>query len=284
MQVSVAEAILNEVKNGGYEDQPMPEDDQAKLERAEWWVGEASKAWSNGMRTDTIKSVLTMGGALTAEAEAEAAPTIDEPEEQPVEILKSEDLPPKPEPEPEPEPTAEVYGSPSEAVKAAESVEAEGKAVKEPGQPTSPATRENLPIPAEIQGEPVEMPIELAAESDGAIRRLHGVYAAYAARVDYLTAVESQHLHHAKIVLQHEMDRARRAVPKLIDGTDKAKLSADIEAEVRDDEGVVAWQQKVDNLESSLIELKALAAIYARNIGVLSREWSMRTDEFTKTQ
>jgi hypothetical protein len=284
ISVDTATSIINEAKSGGYEDQPMPEADQEILARAEWWVEEAAKAYEKGMKTDTIKTILTLGLRLPVEEGGEEKPAA-EAEEQPVEIAKSEDLPSHAEEAKEPEvydapgvpgdPPSQPIGSPSEAVKAAEKVEVDGKVVKA-------LDKERLPIPAEIEGDPIEMPFDLTGEDDRSIRRLHGVYAAYAARVDYLVATESQALHHAKIVFQHEYDRARKQVPK-IDANEKSRLSADIEADVNDDEGVKAWADKVNQHESALLELKALALIYTRNIGVLSREWSMRSDEWQAT-
>jgi hypothetical protein len=139
------------------------------------------------------------------------------------------------------------------------------------------AVRENLPIPAPIESEPDPMPVDLSTTTDRDIRRLSGEYNAYHGRVTYLLSVEQAMLISANHLLNAERARATRETPKT-----KDKLAKTIEAEVAADPAVKEMADKVAEHEKQIAVLKGLKEIYSGNVSVLSREWTMRQNEWEK--
>lgn len=285
MNVTVAEAIINEVKSGGYEDKPMPEDDVGKLELANFWVGEAEKAVKAGLNNSIVTTVINLAkdgsGPGAQEVEGPSAPAAEPEETPPVEEAEEpSQADPDPAPEAAPPPVEEEVQE--ETPEAATELQPAPE-VTAPPETSSLVQRENLPVPPEMAGDPPDMPADLTKESDLEIRRLHGVFNAYLSRLDWLVSQESMALHQAKIVFQRNYDVVRAVIPK-VDAENKRRLSEDIDAEARQHESVIGWAERVDSHESALIELKGLQGIYTRWISVLSREWSMRTDEWQKSK
>jgi type III secretion system FlhB-like substrate exporter len=270
----VALAIVNEAKAGGYEDQPVPEQEAALIDRAEFWLAEARKAADQGMKNATVMSILRMG----------------EEAEHPLMVVTVGQDGSGPEPQAEgPEaPVPEPEGPTQEEVSESEAAEATPPSVDTgKGAPAAPSEapglveRERLPVPPEMQGDPPEMPPDISALDDGSVRRLHGQLNAYLARVDYLVSQEELARYRAKVIRDQEYDTARRNVPK-VDADGKRRLAEDIDVDARANDVVVQWDEKLQAHDRALIELKGLQAIYSRFLSVLSREWSMRTDEWQR--
>jgi hypothetical protein len=271
MTLELATALFNEAKTGGYEADPLPAEDSAVIAKGAFWAEEVIKvAESQAMKSN--KTVQTMFGIIqNSFGEPDDGPQADaqEPEE-PVSTLPEADSAP-----PAATPAAEGDAAPPAAS------ESEGSVGSLPIAPLPLAQKENLPIPPDIVGEPPTMPFDITGTDDLSLRKLHSQFNACLARVDYLLSLNEVALANAKIVYRDTYDTARIAVPKL--GPDeKRRLSEDIDAETRTNADVKKWTAEVANLEQEQHQLKAFRDIYARYISVLSRDWSMRTDEWQK--
>lgn len=140
---------------------------------------------------------------------------------------------------------------------------------------------ENLPVPQAIEGDADPMPSDLPNTLDREIRRLSGVYNAYLGRVTYLLSVESADLAGAEHLLSAAKNAALRGIDAI--GPDKkAKLAKVIDAEIAVDPEVAKWSDAVVKHEQQIAVLKGLKEIYSGNVSVLSREWTMRQNEWEK--
>ena len=148
-----------------------------------------------------------------------------------------------------------------------------------PSQP-SLAERDRLPAPSQIEGEPTEMPLDVTGADDRLIRKLHGEYGAFVARTTWLLAQASSDLQNAQHLRDEAARDAVRRIPKMDDETGKAKLAMHISAERDEDPEVKKWDARVRSHERDVEELKALKEVYAGYVSRLSREMSMRNDEY----
>lgn len=260
MERDVALAIVLAAKSGGYEEADVPDDADELFAMAEKWVTEAKKVDKQAGNIPTVREIIALaeGMATTTEQvaqESEEVVDIEAPEASPPgapEIVGD-----NPTPTPVPSSSDNVYAKMS---------------------------RERLPIPPEMEGEAPEMPLDLTGLDDRQIRYLHGAFNAYLARTNYLISLEALALARAKSVHKHTVDAVRNKIPKIDEDTGKAKLAADIDAEVNAVGEVEEWSLRIDEHESMLIMLKGLAGIYSSNVSVLSREWSMRSEEWSRSE
>ena len=126
------------------------------------------------------------------------------------------------------------------------------------------------------------MPLDITSADDRLIRRLHGEYGAFVARTTWLLAQAGSDLQNAAHLRAEARRDALRKIPKIDDETGKAKLAMHISAEIDDDPQVKKWEAKCQSHERDVEELKALKEIYSGYVTRLSREMSMRNDEFSR--
>lgn len=254
LTVEVSKAILTEAQNSGFLEGEIPEDGAAQMAEAIYWIEEAQKAFDTGMKDDVIVAILNLADGA--------------------EILPTGDLP---EPEPEPEKPAPKTRK-----------KAEPKTEEAPAPGTHPLeafiSKENLPIPAEIEGEANIMPRDLTAVDDKHIRLLHGEYGAYLSRSKWLLAVASSDVANATHLRDDAYRVALQSVERVDSETSKAKLASVIEAEAKDDEKYQKLEGELRQHVARQTSFKALCDIYGGNVDRLSREWTMRQDEFGKTR
>lgn len=161
-----------------------------------------------------------------------------------------------------------------------------GRAAQPGGSAGSPASPfMNLPVPAEIEGEPPEMPYDLTGLDDLAVRRLQAQMQACYSRALWLVAQEDTALQRAKRTLDWERSQVRAKVPKLDDSVTPAvrRLSDDIISEVESARVVVEWRVKVEEHEDNLRNLKALRDVYYGNVGLCERELIARDQEWRRS-
>lgn len=138
--------------------------------------------------------------------------------------------------------------------------------------------RENLPVPPHIEGDVEQMPRDISSISDKEIRRLSGEYNAYLGRVTYLLGVEMSDLINA----QHLLEAAKAKVLRTMER--EKKLAKVIDAEILADAEVSEMTGNVASHEQSVSILKSLKEIYSGNVDRLSREWTMRQNEWEKSR
>lgn len=263
MTPELATQILSEAAKGGYYTSEIPEDEDKLTEEGQYFLDEARRAKESGMNDPTIDRIIELGG-----------------EERPIEGSEV-DLPPR---DKRPEEVAA-------ALAIADSVEDVREALTEPVRDTlgtmpergRPEVERGLAVPAEIQGEATPMPRDLTQISDMEVRKLHGEYNALLARATWLVAITASDLMNAEHLRDDRLRRAIRGLDRIDPDTEKPKLSKVLEAEAAEDPGYREWEERVRQHEQELEQYKALKEIYKGNVAVLSREASMRNDEFTRS-
>lgn len=145
-------------------------------------------------------------------------------------------------------------------------------------------SKENLPAPRHIESDPDPMPRDLSKVTDRDIRKLSGEYNAYLARTNYLLGIEQSDLMNAEHLLEAERARVLREMDTMDADGKKQKLAKVIEAEILADSEVVRLTGYVNQHAQRVVVLKSLKEIYSGNVDRLSREWTMRQNEWEKSR
>lgn len=273
IEITKARAIINEVIRGGFKEDDIPETEQALVEEAQYWYEEAFKIHETGVKEDTVLAILGIMDDCVVQKESK---DISDYVEIPVE---------------------EDEWSESEKEKALEA----GRELRNPGYSSGVPPRSsggysesdlregdigkqyNLPIPRDWEGEPEDMPRDISDLSDRDVRRISGEYNAYLSRAKWLFSVEIADLANSTHLRDHAYRVALRKIPRVDSATDKAKLKEVIDAEAREDAEFAKYDEAVLYHQNRVGQLKALVDIYSGNVDRLSREWTMRQDEYEKS-
>lgn len=138
-----------------------------------------------------------------------------------------------------------------------------------------------LHVPELPQEKPSRLPFDLTTLDDAQLRKAHNDYAAYAYRVGYLLGLEEVSLTAAKE--EYEREHARQLV--VIDKQDfngRAKLASVIEAEIEQNESIQVLARKRNYHAMRVASLKGERDQYSRMADVVSRQATMRSDEWQK--
>jgi hypothetical protein len=251
MNVEQAEAIVIEAKAQGV----VVYDTGDAVADAEVLLKQAQDAYDGGVRGDHVTRILKMGGVLSPGSQGSSKTETIDTMAQPVPVQeKSSGELQSGHPDPTP------YRSAAEGF-----VQAQG-----------------LPVPPAMAGEPSEMPRDFTTVGDREIRKLHGEYGAYLARVSFLLGIERADKEAAERLAEHNKNRALReaATSPHYDGTDKIKPQHVMLAEAAADPEVEKWSERVAQHEANLSLLYTLRDIYSGHVERLSKEWRMRVDEW----
>ena len=280
MDPQLARAILNEAKSGGFLDGTLPEGDSELVKEAQYFLEEARKAKDAGMEHPTVTAIIALGeGQEVPQEEPQATedqsgsdPAPDPPAAQEESTPERREIP------------AEAWVAPEVSVEASEAPNTASESDTQEITPDVLASRERLPVPSEIEGEPLPMPRDLSTVNDRMIRRLSGEYNAFLARAKWVLTNASVALNNTRHLRDAAFRQAFIELDRIDPETEKAKTAGVLETEANADERVVVLDQRVADLEAKVTTFKALAEIYSKNVEVLSREWTMRQDEFLKTK
>lgn len=157
----------------------------------------------------------------------------------------------------------------------------EGEVESPAGATPSPPEAPDLPVPGDLNEDAPQVPRDLTELSDREIRRFSGIYQAYLSRVTWLVATKASDAANAKHLREAELRRAVAEVRKGHVGQKVTERQIEQEAESRAD--VEKWTERALELDDELRKLKALKEIYKETIDRLSREASMRQDEFVRS-
>lgn len=139
--------------------------------------------------------------------------------------------------------------------------------------------REGLPVPSELDGDPPEMPRDLTATGDREARRLHSEFNAYLARVNYLIGIERADRESAERLADFHEKRALASTAPQDAAGDKVPQHVRL-AQASQDPEARGWRDRAVQHAANLTLLYQLRDIYAGNIDRVSRDWSMRMNEF----
>lgn len=275
MELDVAKAIIGEAVTGGFQDpDQIPDDETEQIELAQWFVDEAQKSYNVGVRYDEVLSILRLADPdWTEEVPANYDPVVTSGMESTYPRRSSGGVSESDEREGT-DALAELTAQVAEHVVLTQTTTSKAEDV---------ARIDHLPIPKEWQDEPSELPRDFTKITDQDVRRLSSEYNAYFTRALWLLAVERSDLANATHLLDDALRKATLEVDRK-DAAGKAKTVAIIEAEANNDTDVQTYRGNVYIHEDRIIVLKALAEIYSSNIERLSREATMRKDEFERSK
>jgi hypothetical protein len=286
MTESVATAVLNEAATHGFNDDPLPESEQARVESASEIVDEAIAAWNNGARGLAVKAIIATAGRLDDNGElieerpdeAEASGVVPEVRD---EVGHEPDLEAVDVQEPEVRAPLDTPYEPSPTLAEPKTIVGGfGGAIEAKELAIAKIKKDRLPIPPELDGEPPHLPRDISAVGDLELRRLHSEFNACLARANWLVAVEEADELAARQIADYHLARAvKRAGSEPDPVTNKAKTVAVLEAEAASDDSVREWRQRQNTHHIEAKLLKALRDTYQSNCERISREWTMRTEE-----
>jgi hypothetical protein len=140
-----------------------------------------------------------------------------------------------------------------------------------------------LPIPPQIEGEVPVMPFDLSNATDKQIRSLASQYNACLSRVIWQlseTLSEEQNLKHLRDAIYRSIflkisTEARASGEKI--------LRDELDFMAKENEEFKALDEQVRGVEKNVRDYKALKEIYQGNIDRLSREATLRDDEYKRS-
>lgn len=218
-------------------------------------------------------------GAAASEAHAGAEGGVEGSEE---------DRPADPSPEPEApaevEPEPEQVPAPGPVVPvAAPSGESDDEAKQIRDQVLQAFKHERLHVPPLIEAEEVELPFDLTSISDGELQRLHGAFSAYAYRIAFLYMFEDRMAHIYKSMADDFVQQLIVHADKIDPQTSKPKTMGLLEAEASSDANVKLWRKAQRKHETFAFSYKQQRDSYLKNAETLSRQESMRQQEWERS-
>jgi len=243
MDIQTARAILSEVAAGNWLDKDIPEGESDVIDLAQYYVEEAQLAIKEGMDNDHLHAIINLSKL--------SPPVLSELAESP-----------------------NIEGSP-------------------PGEITQYDTGyqtidmfdkdyDGLPIPRAIPEDALEMPTDLTEVGDKAVRRLYSAFNSYLGRARWKLALSLSNQANAT----HLRDESYRVAFLKAFKASKAegeKLSqAVLEQFAQETEDYKNWSEKVREHTDEVTSWRALVDIYGGNVDRLSREWTMRTEQYER--
>ena len=256
MDVTVANQILDLAEEGQYLDEDRPADEAGLIKLAEYYFEQATGVVEEGGKDPHLTQIVKIGQSTDSPPPAQP----DGPEDAPSE-------------------TDDVGDSSTASAQADESPDIQGRELSVPsGAPPSQPTEFELPVPGDQREDAPQVPRDLTELSDRDIRKFSGIYQAYLSRATWLTSVKASDVSNAKHLFEHELRKATTAARQQED----VKTRGDAEDLAAQSEVVLKWEKEMMEAEDELRKLKALKEIYKDTIDRLSREASMRQDEFVR--
>lgn len=276
--VEFARAILKEAQSQEILDGDLPEEGPEIIELANYYIDEAQKAYDIGMRSDAVMAIKNMAEGTKTQSESASAEDDRSDKHKKADAEDAETIKHK-------TGVAETYPRRSSGG-LSESDEREVDNAPSPAHPLTESLirTHNLPIPGDWQEDPTPIPRDLTPLSDIQIRSLHGEYNAYQARARYLLVLEKADLRNASILRDEALRQAMLEVDRIDAETKKAKTISLMEAEAMEDKSYKLYSQQVAKCQTAVEAYQTLVDIYSGNVAVLSREWTMRQDEWNKSR
>lgn len=267
MKVETATAVINQAKNGGNWDQPLPVDPSDRISMAQEIYDQAVVARDRlNIKADSVLAVISMVEADEDEATDYTPRSAKETESTS-------------------KPSSSVESSSATSPDPSPNIEHELKTVTDViiarEQAHALMRKEGLPIPPELEGEPPVLPRDLTQKTDTEIRRLHSEFAAALARANYLVSLETADEYAAKMIYERLYARALAHVERTYSEGDKVKSKTvpQLEAEAAQDSEVQEWGDRYHTHHVQNTFLKSIRDGYKDYADRLSREWSMREGE-----
>lgn len=273
---SVEQTVLEIAKEGGYFEGDIPVDEEELVAQAEYFSAEAEAAWDSGMRDPYVGRILVARSFMTQE-DFEAAMAEGEIIDGPADVQSDDEQRSEPKYSSGPVPRSSGGYSESDLREPSSAVEAETEA--------EAFMRESrLPIPRSVTQDQPDLPFDFTELDDRVLRRYHSLYGSFLAKARWLLSVTLSDLANAT----HMRDEAFRVsllkVDRIDKITEKAKSVAALDAEAKDSPEYQDWAERVNKHNKDAAIRKGVVDIYQSNVDRLSREWTMRTEEFERSK
>lgn len=269
MDSKTARAILSEVAAGGWLDRELPEDEKDLVELAEYFVGEARlAAEEDGMGNDEhILAIINLAQASPPVLSAPVGP--DSPEGPPGEIDSVTKTP-----------ITQEY----EDKVTKEALVRETYPRRSSGGYSESDLREvhELPIPPATEEVTYDMPVDLTDVGDKAVRRLYIAFGGYLNRTRWLLALAESSLANATHLRDDEYRKAYLYEYREAKSVGEKPTQNVLELMAKESPNYIEWNEKVQQHAQEVSKLKALKDIYGGNVERLSREWTMRTEQYER--
>lgn len=141
-----------------------------------------------------------------------------------------------------------------------------------------------LPIPRETKEDPEQMPSDLPSLSDEELRFLSGKYNYYIGRARYVLAHFTNNLANASHLRDDAYRNAYKQTVEEFEEEGKKYTDKIIDMYAREDEEYKRYDKDARALQDNVIAYKALIDIYSSNIDRLSREATIRHNEWERTR
>jgi len=237
-------AVVNEAKSHDIDCQKMV-DEFGVVEAAEMLLAQAQEALEAGVKGDQVTAILDMGKSLSERASS---------------------LGPRAGQVPDVDLEARSESDPTPERKAAEQMVADA----------------GLPVPQDPDGEPPALPRDLEGLSDREVRKYHGIYNAYFTRVLWLIGLERADADSAERLADWYRSKALASSPAVDDKGDKVPQGVRM-ADADQDDDAQLWRKRAVQHKANLHLLYSLKDAYAANIERLSRDWTMRQQEYERS-
>jgi len=263
----LARAILAEVAEGGWLDTNIPEEEKDLVELTSYYINKTKQWVEDGNPSDRhINAIIGLATVTGTNSPPVLSETVENTNEEvpPGEILK-EDL------------------DWENAILADEVAATYPRRSSGGYSEDDLRVDKDLPIPSPLpEGAPLEMPTDLTEVGDKPLRRLYSAFTSYWGRARWKLGVATNNLVNAT----HLRDEVYRStyIKELREAAIAGEkvTQAALENSAKNTEGYKAWDQRVTEHEQEINEWRALADIYSKNVEVLSREWTMRTEQYER--
>jgi hypothetical protein len=271
MDTDTARAILSEAAAGDYFNGALPDTDEELIDLAKYFVNEAELYVAEENPTDAhIDAIINLSISPPVLSEAAEHTNDGAP---PEEITFEKAFP-------VPERVAETYprrssGGYSESDLRIESQELGWENAE---------VYEGFPLPKATPELILDMPTDLTELGDKALRRLHSAFNSYLGRARWRLAITNSNLANASHLKDDTYRRKYKYYASDLMQQGERPTKDLVDSFARDDDEYKEWEDKVLSHEQEAIHWKALVEIYGGNVDRLSREWTMRTEEYERSR
>jgi len=149
-------------------------------------------------------------------------------------------------------------------------------------EPKREIVSDKLPIPKDPDFEYKHLPADFTTLTDIEIRRYSSHNQHFLNRARYLLAQVINHLADANHLKDDAYRKAYRETYEQLDSTVGKPTKDLVDSYAREDEFVKKYDNDAKEAQANITSLKALVEVYSGNVERLSREWTMRQNEWEK--
>lgn len=265
MDAKTARAILAEAAEGGWLTESMPEDEQELINLGQYYADEASAWVEEGNPADRhITAIIGLSQSVSPPVLSESA------------VHNHDGDPPG-------ESIDYDYGVSQDVAKTYPRRSSGGYSESDlREEDNSEFIFDGLPLPRSIPEAPVEMPTDLTDLGDKAVRRLYSAFNSYHSRARWNLAQSVNQLNSATHLRDEALRNSVLVELRRARTQGEKPSQATLENLGKEDETYKEWSDRVDHHSEEVSNWQALRDIFKSNVDTLSREWTMRTEQYER--